>query len=205
MTGLSRQVIESLVAELAPRWRARHRDRLAAQARRRAIGGGGKHRFGFSDRLLATLVHLRHRMTHDVLAARFGVRRSTTTRSIDEVRPFWPSAAAEWMMGSSYAPSPTWSPTSATTPGRSWTPPKYASADQPRAGPVGTGSYRGKARLNTMKALVICDPIGKLCSAARSAPGRCTTSPRPVPPGSSTSSYTRRSASRSSPTPATRD
>ncbi|WP_305070549.1 transposase family protein [Micromonospora sp. 4G55] len=40
MTGLSRLVIEALVAELAPRWQARHHDRLAARTRRRGIGAG---------------------------------------------------------------------------------------------------------------------------------------------------------------------
>ncbi|MFJ6687116.1 helix-turn-helix domain-containing protein, partial [Streptomyces werraensis] len=33
----------------------------------------------FVDRLLATLVHLRHGVTHDVLACWFGVDRSTIT------------------------------------------------------------------------------------------------------------------------------
>ncbi|MFD5327972.1 transposase family protein [Streptomyces sp. NPDC127092] len=41
----------------------------------------------FVDRLLATLVHLRHGVTHDVLACWFGVDRSTVTRAIGEVRP----------------------------------------------------------------------------------------------------------------------
>ena len=86
MTGLSRQVIESLVAELAPRWQARHRDGLAARARRRAIGGGARHRFGFTDRLLATLVHLRHGMTHDVVVT-VRVHRSTIIRSIGQRCP----------------------------------------------------------------------------------------------------------------------
>ncbi|MFJ9319448.1 helix-turn-helix domain-containing protein [Streptomyces globisporus] len=40
----------------------------------------------FVDRLLATLVHLRHGVTHDVLACWFGVDRSTVTRGIGEVR-----------------------------------------------------------------------------------------------------------------------
>ncbi|MFC7810136.1 transposase family protein [Streptomyces olivaceus] len=33
------------------------------------MGAGAKHRLVFIDRLLATLVHLRHGTTHDVLAA----------------------------------------------------------------------------------------------------------------------------------------
>lgn len=41
----------------------------------------------FVDRLLATLVHLRHGVAHDVLACWFGVDRSTLTRAIGEVRP----------------------------------------------------------------------------------------------------------------------
>ncbi len=50
----------------------------------------------FIDRLLATLVHLRHGVTHDVLACWFGVSRSTITRAIGEVRPLlaarcWPA------------------------------------------------------------------------------------------------------------------
>jgi hypothetical protein len=48
----------------------------------------------FVDRLLATLVHLRHAVTHDVLACWFGVSRSTITWTIGEVRPLWPSVDA---------------------------------------------------------------------------------------------------------------
>ncbi|MFE5940838.1 transposase family protein [Streptomyces sp. NPDC056470] len=51
------------------------------------MGAGTKHRLVFVDRLLATLVHLRHGVTHDVLACWFGVDRSTITRAIGEVRP----------------------------------------------------------------------------------------------------------------------
>ncbi|WP_399134131.1 transposase family protein [Streptomyces sp. Li-HN-5-11] len=41
----------------------------------------------FVDRLLATLVNLRHGTTHDVLACWFGGDRSTIPRAINEVRP----------------------------------------------------------------------------------------------------------------------
>ncbi|GAA0475716.1 transposase family protein [Streptomyces olivaceiscleroticus] len=41
----------------------------------------------FVDRLLATLVHLRHGVTHDVLACWFSVDRSAITRAIGEIRP----------------------------------------------------------------------------------------------------------------------
>ncbi|MFF8430581.1 transposase family protein [Streptomyces sp. NPDC016566] len=51
------------------------------------MGAGAEHRLGFVDRLLVTLVHLRHGATHDVLACWFGVDRSTISRAISEVRP----------------------------------------------------------------------------------------------------------------------
>ncbi|WP_405747319.1 transposase [Streptomyces sp. NBC_01525] len=51
------------------------------------MGAGAKHKLVFVDRLLATLVHLRHGATHDVLACWFGVDRSTITRAVGEVRP----------------------------------------------------------------------------------------------------------------------
>ena len=73
--------------ELGPRWQARQDARLTDRPRRRAIGAGTRHRLVFLDRLLATLVHLRHGVTHDVLACWFGVSRSTITRAIGEVRP----------------------------------------------------------------------------------------------------------------------
>ncbi|MFH7340827.1 transposase family protein [Streptomyces sp. KHY 26] len=62
-------------------------DCLASRPRKRAVGGGAKHRSVFVGRLLATLVHLRHAATHDVLACWFGVDRSTITRAVTEVRP----------------------------------------------------------------------------------------------------------------------
>ncbi|MEU9487436.1 transposase family protein [Streptomyces decoyicus] len=87
ITGLSADVIAELVAEVGPLWDERHRVRLEARPRKRAVGAGAKHRLVFIDRLLATLVHLRHGATHDVLACWFGVDRSTITRAIGEVRP----------------------------------------------------------------------------------------------------------------------
>ncbi|WP_369228619.1 transposase family protein (plasmid) [Streptomyces sp. R39] len=87
ITGLSADVIAELVAEVGPLWHERHQARLACRPRKRAMGAGAKHRLVFVDRLLATLVHLRHGATHDVLACWFGVDRSTITRAIGEVRP----------------------------------------------------------------------------------------------------------------------
>ncbi|WP_329598923.1 transposase [Streptomyces pseudovenezuelae] len=87
VTGLSPEVIADLIAEVGPLWHKQHQDRLTSRPRRRAVGAGAKHKFVFVDRLLATLVSLRHGTTHDVLACWFGVDRSTITRAIGEVRP----------------------------------------------------------------------------------------------------------------------
>ncbi|MFI8960468.1 transposase family protein [Streptomyces sp. NPDC053495] len=87
ITGLAAEVIAELIAEVGPLWHERHQATLTSRPRKRAVGAGAKHRLVFVDRLLATLVHLRHAATHDVLACWFGVDRSTITRAIGEVRP----------------------------------------------------------------------------------------------------------------------
>lgn len=87
ITGLAPDVIAELVAEIGPLWHERHQAVLTSRPRRRAVGAGAKYKLVFVDRLLATLVHLRHATTHDVLACWFGVDRSTIKRAIGEVRP----------------------------------------------------------------------------------------------------------------------
>ncbi len=87
ITGLAPDVIAELVAEIGPLWHERQQAVLTSRPRRRAVGAGAKYKLVFVDRLLATLVHLRHATTHDVLACWFGVDRSTITRAIGEVRP----------------------------------------------------------------------------------------------------------------------
>ncbi len=68
VTGLSVEVIANLVAELGPVWHDRQQARLTARTRQRAVGAGARYKLVFVDRLLATLVCLRHGVTHDVLA-----------------------------------------------------------------------------------------------------------------------------------------
>ncbi|MDQ0688732.1 hypothetical protein QF032_007769 [Streptomyces achromogenes] len=87
ITGLSPDVIAELAAEIGPLWHERHQAVLMSHSRRRAVGAGAKHKLVFVDSLLATLVHLRHGGTHDVLACWFAVDRSTITRAIGELRP----------------------------------------------------------------------------------------------------------------------
>ncbi|MDR6981345.1 hypothetical protein J2X68_008088 [Streptomyces sp. 3330] len=87
ITGLSPGVFAELVAEIGPLWHERHQAVLVSRPRRRAVGAGAKHKLAFVDRLLATLVHLRHGVTLDVLACWFAVDRFTITPAIGELRP----------------------------------------------------------------------------------------------------------------------
>lgn len=79
--------LPNLSPKWVPVWHERRQARLMSTPRKRAVGAGGTYRLVFVDRLLATLVHLRHAVTHDVLACWFGVDRSTITRAVGEVRP----------------------------------------------------------------------------------------------------------------------
>ncbi len=54
--------------------------------RKRAPGAGVRHQLVFVDRLVVTLIHLRHDLPHAVLGVFFGVDRSTVTRAVGEVR-----------------------------------------------------------------------------------------------------------------------
>ncbi|MDQ0994752.1 transposase family protein [Streptomyces sp. V3I7] len=68
ITGLSAYAVAELVAEIGPLWHERHKAKLASRPQKRVSGAGAKRRLVFVDQLLATLVHLRHGVTRDVLA-----------------------------------------------------------------------------------------------------------------------------------------
>ncbi|MFB7531398.1 transposase family protein [Streptomyces sp. NPDC056178] len=79
-----------LVTELAARWEARcesERHDRRQGSRRREAGAGPKYELGFTDRLLATLVHLRTGLTYEALGVIYQVGKSTIGRAVAEVRP----------------------------------------------------------------------------------------------------------------------
>ncbi|WP_229923012.1 helix-turn-helix domain-containing protein [Streptomyces griseocarneus] len=80
ITGLSWTVVTEFVAEVGPLWQERHQAQLASRDRKRAAGAGARHKLVFVDRLPATLAHLRHGTTQEVLACWFGVDRSVCAR-----------------------------------------------------------------------------------------------------------------------------
>jgi hypothetical protein len=55
--------------------------------RQRAAGTGPDHDLPFTDRVIATLVHLRLQLPHAALAELYRVDRSTVSRAIHQVRP----------------------------------------------------------------------------------------------------------------------
>lgn len=55
-------------------------------ARKRETGAGARHRLVFVDRLVVTLIHLRHDLPRSVLALLPGVDRSTVTRAREKAR-----------------------------------------------------------------------------------------------------------------------
>ncbi|WP_327398584.1 helix-turn-helix domain-containing protein [Streptomyces phaeochromogenes] len=158
ITGLTGGVIAELVAEIGPLWHARQQVKLASRPRKRAVGGGPKHRLVFVDRLLATLVHLCHGATHDVLACWFGVERATITRAINAVRPL--RAERGCTVRPDVRPR-TW-PRSSTTSARSGRPasstaPRSVSGDPPRDVRIGTRAPASTTRFR---------PSGELPCAA---------------------------------------
>ncbi|MET9567475.1 transposase family protein, partial [Streptomyces tauricus] len=88
-TGISQRHLACLIEELAQPWQAGLEGRRHAArggARRRAAGAGARHQLVFVDRLVATLIHLRHDLPHAMLGLLLGVDPSTITRAITEVR-----------------------------------------------------------------------------------------------------------------------
>ncbi|MFB7293208.1 transposase family protein [Actinacidiphila glaucinigra] len=177
-TGISRHHLVSLVEELAGPWQAavegrRHGTR--GGARKRAAGAGARHQLVFVDRLVATLIHLRHDLPHSVLGLLFGVDRSTVTRAIGEIRALLADRGC-------------------TVPDRAGLRLRtltdvfaYAQAEnvelrldateiqvrRPQAGRGGRRAFvSGKKKQNTMKATVIADDQGRTLWTDALRPGR---------------------------------
>ena len=90
LTGMSRQRLEALIAELAAPQEAQReqaRSRRRGAERRRAAGAGPRPRLTGADRILATVLYLRRLCTQAVLAELFAVDRSRITEAVRETRP----------------------------------------------------------------------------------------------------------------------
>ncbi len=88
--GVPEWLLGELVTELAARWEARcesERHDRRQGSRRREAGAGPKYELVFTDRLLATPVHLRTGLTYEALGVIYQVGKSTIGRAVAEVRP----------------------------------------------------------------------------------------------------------------------
>ncbi|MGW2328197.1 transposase family protein [Streptomyces sp. NPDC001700] len=162
------------MAEVGPLWHERHQARLASRPRKRAGGAGAKHRLVFVDRLLVTLVHLRHGATHDVLACWFGVDRSTITRAVGEVRPLLAERGCTISPGVRLR-------TLADVVDHLGTGGKTGIVDgteirvrRPAAGRKDRDTFiSGKSKQNAVKAMVVTDADGRLLFCSPTRPGSC--------------------------------
>lgn len=177
-TGVSRRHLADLVAELAEPWQAGVEGRrrvVRGGARRRAAGAGARHRLVFVDRLVATLIHLRHDLPHSVLGLLFGVDRSTVTRAIGEVRgllagrgcavPDRPGLRLRTLADVfAYAQAEGVQLRLDAT---------QVQVPRPMAGRGGRRAFvSGKKRQNTMKATVVADSRGRTLWTDAMRPGR---------------------------------
>jgi hypothetical protein len=89
LTGLTRPALSELAAGLTTAWAA-HREASLNQRRgadrRRAPGAGARPRLDLTDRILATLLHLRLRLPQPEIARLPGVDRTTISRTIRVTR-----------------------------------------------------------------------------------------------------------------------
>ncbi|MFB7900434.1 transposase family protein [Streptomyces xiamenensis] len=167
-------MIADLVAELGPVWQGRRDAELLDRPRWRAVGPGAKYKLVFVDRLLATLVHLRHGAAHDVLACWFGVDRSTITRAVGEVRPLLATR------GCTVAPDVRLR-TLAEVIDHLGTSGKSGIIDgteirvrRPAAGRRDREKFiSGKNKQNAVKSMVVTDAAGRLLFCSPSVPASC--------------------------------
>jgi hypothetical protein len=122
--------------------------------------------------LLATLVHLRHGVTHDVLACWFGVSRSTITRAIGEVRPLLAERGCTVEGGIRLRTLADVVAHLGATRQLGLLDATEVWVRRPAAHKAGRARFvSGKARANTVKALVITDPAGRLLCCGQTRPG----------------------------------
>jgi DDE superfamily endonuclease/Helix-turn-helix of DDE superfamily endonuclease len=177
-TGVSRARLSALIAELAAPWAASEEDRLRERRgheRERAAGAGPDHDLPFTDRVIATLVHLRLQLPHKALAVIYGVDRSTVTRAVREIRPLL-AARGFAVPGEPGLRLRTLADVFAYAASRGVTirlDGTEVQVRRPRAGKPGRRAFvSGKKKQNTKKATVLTDEAGRTLWAGAFRPGR---------------------------------
>ncbi len=177
-TGLQPRRLGRLIAGLAGDWMAAEESRLRGRRghdRKRAPGAGPDHDLPFTDRVIVTLVYLRHQLPHAALAALCEVDRSTVTRAVQEIRPLLAARgfavphrpglrlrtlADVFAYASSHGVELRIDGTE-------------VQVRRPRAGRPGRKAFvSGKKKMNTKKATVVTDGEGRTLWAGAFRPGR---------------------------------
>jgi DDE superfamily endonuclease/Helix-turn-helix of DDE superfamily endonuclease len=175
---MSRARLSALIAEMAAPWAASEEDRLRERRgheRERAAGAGPEHDLPFTDRVIATLVHLRLQLPHKALAVIYGVDRSTVTRAVGEIRPLL-AARGFAVPGEPGLRLRTLADVFAYAASRGVTirlDGTEVQVRRPRAGKPGRRAFvSGKKKQNTKKATVVTDEAGRTLWADAFRPGR---------------------------------
>jgi hypothetical protein len=175
---MSRARLSALIAEMAAPWAASEEDRLLERRgheRERAAGAGPDHDLPFTDRVIATLVHLRLQLPHKALAVIYGVDRSTVTRAVREIRPLL-AARGFAVPGEPGLRLRTLADVFAYAASRGVTirlDGTEVQVRRPRAGKPGRRAFvSGKKKQNTKKATVITGEQGRTLWAGAFRPGR---------------------------------
>ena len=175
---MSRARLSALIAEMAAPWAASEEDRLLERRgheRERAAGAGPDHDLRFTDRVIATLVHLRLQLPHQALAVIYGVDRSTVTRAVREIRPLL-AARGFAVPGEPGLRLRTLADVFAYAASRGVTirlDGTEVQVRRPRAGKPGRRAFvSGKKKQNTKKATVVTDEAGRTLWAGAFRPGR---------------------------------
>ena len=89
LIGMSLAEFERLYSEFEPAYRARvgslETTRRDKSKRRRAVGGGRKHKYSLRDRLLMTLFWLKAFTTYEVLASIYKLDKTTVADNLHDV------------------------------------------------------------------------------------------------------------------------
>ena len=124
------------------------------------------------DPLLATLMPLRHTVTHDVLACWFGVSRSTITRAVGEIRPLLAERGCTVEDGIRLRTGADVVAHLGASRQLSLLDATAVRVRRPAAGRAGRHRFvSGKARAKTVKALVPTDADGRLLFCGQTWPG----------------------------------
>lgn len=101
MTGLTVAEFDALLAAVLPRLGAAERARQERAGRRRAPGAGHPHGLPPRDRVLLTVIWLRHDLARDVLGCLFGVSGTTAARVVARILPLLVGTPADPKRGRS--------------------------------------------------------------------------------------------------------